>query len=132
MSDIDEVAASFNLTTRLLSGDAASRAVTRIGLRLVDSDNRGDARTRWILLSPLPKEMILEEHLRWLLARVERAADELDGLGEADCEFWFDCRLRIHLYRNDNQGLDLDPQTIGRIARLNAAFRVEIYCLREA
>lgn len=88
--------------------------IWRSGLWLIDSSTA-------LSTSAAP----LEEHVKWLLDRLEPSGDQLRVVcREQGLVGDFYCGYFMHQW---NSSIGLDPQTLGRIAALNAGVVIDIY-----
>lgn len=127
--------ATFRLTGDRLDPEVVTRM---LGTPPSDAGKRGEPRPRdptrvhrtgaWSLeSSAVLSEMDdhLDDHLRWLLDQIEPHARQLeDVVAEQDlvAEFW--C---VVLMESANVDFELQPETIGRVAALDATLRLDVY-----
>jgi hypothetical protein len=129
----DRKRATFRVMGPALDPDKITRAT---GLAPDEAHRRGDPRRRgdpfreglWSVRSSPPMPQLgnhLEDHLCWLLDRVEPHAEQLRRICEQD-------RLRVDFYCGytmcqTNSGLELTAAMLARIAALGASLGLDIY-----
>jgi hypothetical protein len=82
----------------------------------------------WALRSTMPEGSELEDHLQALLDQLEPRAQIIRDFLAEGCAADFFCGLFLdHL----NEGVELSPQILGRVAALGATLGLDIYGLSE-
>jgi hypothetical protein len=135
LSDVpNEVEACFRLISDSLNVSAVSAA---LGLVPSHAHEKGELRvTRtgplaghatpwwrgvWLLYSERPSDATIQEHLDWLLQRVEPNADQIREWVEQGMKADFS----VSLYQSTSQfGYDIGCEVLARMVRLGASFGV--------
>jgi hypothetical protein len=80
----------------------------------------------WSCESTIPDDASPDDHLRHLLNLVEGKSATIRSLVSTDHHVAFSCSLFLHTW---NRGLELSPDTLGRIAALGATLEFDIYAV---
>ncbi|MGI8549914.1 MAG: DUF4279 domain-containing protein [Dehalococcoidia bacterium] len=135
MSTVDESVVSFRLfgddlepdlvTAKLaLTPSSANAKGTPFGGR-----SRGHYQTGvWLLDSQLPKEAELNDHLQWLLDRLEPRIEEITEMRNMGYGTDFYCSL--FMFR-EQAGIELTPEILSGIAALGAVLGLSMNCFED-
>jgi len=125
---IEEMRVSLRITGFSCSGEAISAA---LGIDGTETWQSGDPVPKtamrrvvngWVLRSPLPEGRELEPHILWLLDRLPHT---LNSLVNVTTEYAAEFSCGVYT-REEMPVLALSPETVARIAALEAAIDIDV------
>ena len=128
----NEVSATFRFLGDSLNPEALTACMT---LSPTEAHAKGEAVPKhpkrkystgyWGLDSTLDPSCALDDHLKHLLDRLESRREAIKAIEQSGCSMSFYCAYFVKTL-TDN-AVQLDPQTLGRIAALGARLELHIY-----